>query len=212
MSEPMREVSPEDVAAAAKRYPGMPGPLAIARYMMDEMAEGNLAHPLRPGMAWGGLHGERLGFMFEKLAESVYNHRQKAITVKLVAQDYPFDYDHWGLEVVKVDDGHVGGADAEPSPVAGWPCCSCDETIKPHDHDAAVVLLGKKAKWEYPSWGAILDTGIDMPGGLGGRASAVLCGKCCGKRVEPRFAIKREGDKYIRVPVEELEDLNGNSS
>jgi hypothetical protein len=200
MSEPMRDISPEDLAAAAKRYPGMPGPLAVARYMMDDMAEGQLNRPLRPGMAWGSLHTERLGFMFEKMAESVYHHRQKAITVRLVSDSYPYDYDHWSLEVVKVEADPA--FQDEESPFAGWPCCGCDEVIDKHDFEASVAMLDKLAKWLYPSWGSFVT-------GEGGRASAVLCGKCTGKQVEPRYAIKLENKKYVRVPVEELEDLNG---
>lgn len=203
MSDPMRNVSPEDVAAAAKRYPGMPGPLAIARYMLDREMESPGKLPLQPGASWGGVHLERVGVMVQKLAQAVYGQRKKAITVRLVSEDYPYDYDHWGIEVVSVE------ADPEQEKTqgsfAGWPCCSCDETIKPDDSGASAVMLDKLAKWQYPSWGSFVT-------GQLGRASAVLCGTCADAGKLPRFAIKLEGEKYVRVPIEELEDLNGNKS
>uniref|UniRef100_A0A6H1Z829 Uncharacterized protein n=2 Tax=viral metagenome TaxID=1070528 RepID=A0A6H1Z829_9ZZZZ len=85
--------------------------------------------------------------------------------------------------------------------LAGWPCCACDEMIM-DDPDASVVLVDKLATWEYPSWGNILE-------GSGGRASASLCGRCTNEERPPKYAIRNEGEVHIRVPLDELEDLEG---
>ena len=90
----------------------------------------------------------------------------------------------------------------ESTVLAGWPCCACNEIIKGDDPDASVVLVDKLATWEYPSWGNILD-------GSGGRASASLCGRCTTEERPPQYAIKNEGEAHIRVPLDELEDLEG---
>lgn len=85
--------------------------------------------------------------------------------------------------------------------LAGWPCCACDEMIM-DDPDASVVLVDKLATWEYPSWGNVLE-------GSGGRASASLCGRCTNEERPPKYAIRNEGEVHIRVPLDELEDLEG---
>jgi len=86
--------------------------------------------------------------------------------------------------------------------LAGWPCCACNEIIKGDDPDASVVLVDKLATWEYPSWGNVLE-------GSGGRASASLCGRCTNEERPPKYAIRNEGEVHIRVPLDELEDLEG---
>jgi len=89
----------------------------------------------------------------------------------------------------------------ESTLLAGWPCCACDEMIR-DDPDASVVLLDKLATWEDPSWGNVLE-------GSGGRASASLCGRCTTEERPPQYAIRNEGEAHIRVPLDEMEDLEG---
>lgn len=76
---------------------------------------------------------------------------------------------------------------------------SCGKTIQPGDIEASGIMLQKKANWQYPVWGNILE-------GTGGLAVAALCGDCAGK--EPTNAIKKAGEKFELVPLSELEDYN----
>jgi hypothetical protein len=200
MPEKSGNVSPEDIEAAQQRYPDLPAPLSVARYLLDKEMENPGRFPLQKGSAWGGVHLERVGVMVQKLAEAVYHQYKKSITIKLTATDYPETYDHWGIEITEVEGGAPG--ESTQHPLFGWPCCSCGKPIQNDDTTAAVAMLDKLAKWQYPTWGNVL-------AGTGGRAMAVLCGSCSEARKAPDYAIKRDGKKFIRVSLKELEDING---
>ncbi len=193
-----REVSQEEIKKAQERYPGLPLPLAISRYILDKLSEGDLTRPLTVGSAWGGQHLERVGFIAQKLAEAVYHQGKKSITIKMEAEDFPFDYDHWTIEITGVESPKPG--EVENNPFDGWPCCACDKTIRSDDVEVAAAVLEKKAKWEYPAWGNVLT-------GDSGKAIAVLCGACSNAGKEATYAIKKEGEKFTRVPLSELEDV-----
>jgi hypothetical protein len=198
MTGESKQVSPEVIRAAMERYPGYPVTLAVSKYMMDELHEGQLIGPLLPGSRWGGVHLERVGEMIQKLADAMYHQRKKSIDIKIECEDFPDDWDHIGLEVTKVESGKQ--EEIDQMALAGWPCCACDDLIKGDDTESQVVMLDKLAKWGYPTWGNVLT-------GVGGRAVAVLCGKCIKAGEKARFAIKKDDKKYSRVPLTELEDL-----
>lgn len=200
MPKQSEEVSSEEIAAAMERYPGIPFPLAVTKYRLDQQMEGNIRWHLAPGSAWGGVHLERIGFIVQQMAEAVYHQSRKSITVKLTATDFPDTYDHWEVAIVAVEGGAKG--EVELNPLAGWPCCACDETIGKDDFECGVAMLDKLAKWSYPTWGNILT-------GTGGRALAVLCGKCAKAKKTTQYAVKKDGEKFIRVPIKVLEDING---
>jgi hypothetical protein len=200
MAEESKEISREEVAAAMERYPGLPAPLAVSRYMIDQMHENAPIGQLTAGSAWGGVHLEQVGQLVQRLAEAVYHQRKEAVTIRLVSEDYPWDYDHWGIEVKEVELGE--NYEPEPSPLTDWPCCGCDETIQADDAGCQVVLLDKLATWDYPTYGNVLE-------GTGGRALGVLCGKCVEAKRTASHAVKKDGEKFTRVPLEELEDING---
>ncbi len=88
---------------------------------------------------------------------------------------------------------------------AGRPCCACKETITGDDTKASAIMLQKKAKWDYPTWGNGLD-------GIGGRAIALVCGKCLEQNRQPEYALKLNGDDWADpkdielVPLVDLED------
>lgn len=190
-----QQFSQEDVEEAMKRYPGYPTPLAMAKYMMDKILFGTGIPALQAGLGWGGVHLERVGQLVQMLAEAVYHQYRESITIKLTATDYPDTYDHWWVEVVEVK-----GGKPEVPPLAGWPCCSCKNTITAEERPS-LVLLKKKAMWTYPSWGNVLNSSA-------GRASAVLCEACTAAGKQPEYAIKKEGDTFDLVPLSELEDLD----
>ena len=109
---------------------------------------------------------------------------------------------HYPLDCEEAQCSHyLQETETSEAPLAGWPCCACDETIKGDDRDSGPVLLDKLATWEDPSWGNVLD-------GSGGRASASLCGHCANEERPPQYAIKNEGEAHIRVPLDELEDID----
>lgn len=192
-----RELDSEEIKQAMERYPGMPLPLAVTGFMLDrEMETGELGK-LAAGMAWGGVHLERVGQMVQKMAEAMYHQQKKSITITIEAQDFPDTWDHIWLAIKDVQ----GGTQEEMNRMglAGWPCCSCDEIIKGNDTLAQVLMLDKKAKWDYPVWGNFL-TGERL------KAAATQCGQCVTGGAKPLYAIRKDGEKYIRVPISELED------
>jgi hypothetical protein len=197
MADKSERVSSEDIKAAVERYPGIPMPLAVSKYKLDQMVEGQPLGRLQAGMGWGGVHLERVGETVQKLAQTMYEQKKKSITLKIECEDFPFDWDHIWLEVTNVEAGKQ--EEIDQMTFAGWPCCACDEVIKGDDSDTSAVILEKKVKWEYPKWGDILT-------GEGGKAIAVLCGTCANAGKTPLYAIKKDGDKYTRVPLTELED------
>ena len=101
----MSEVSQEEVKAAMERYPDLPAPLAVSRYMLDQIAESGPVGKLQPGLVWGGVHLERVGANVQLLADAMYQQSKKAITITITATDFPESYDHLWLEVKDVDSG-----------------------------------------------------------------------------------------------------------
>lgn len=193
----MGEVSQEEIKAAMERYPGMPVTLAVTRYMLDKQMEDSPTEELRAGTGWGGIHLETVGMLVQKLANAMYEQGKKAITLSISAQDFPESWDHIWLEIKHVDSG--SSKEIHRMGLAGWPCCCCGETIRGDDTQAHVILLPKLARWEYPTWGNVLD-------GTQGGATAVRCGECSRASSEPTYAVKKVGDQFERVPVSELED------
>jgi len=200
----MSEVSQEEIKAAMRRYPGMPITLAISKYMLDKMIESSPVGEFRPGLMWGGVHLERVGENVQLLAEAMYEQRKKAMTITLTATDFPESWDHFELEVKEVDSGTP--EEKEHMGFAGRPCCACKETITGDDTKAGAIMLQKKANWDYPAWGNVLD-------GTSGRAVASLCGKCFVENRQPEYALKLNGDDWTDpqnielVPLSELEDV-----
>jgi len=192
----MGEVSQEEIRAATERYPGIPVPLAVAKYMADRQLE-NEPISLKPGLGWGGIHLERVGQLVQKMADAMYEQGKKGMTISIEAIDFPESWDHISIAIKDVD----SGTDEEIASMglAGWPCCCCDETIKGTDRQAAIIMLHKRAKWDYPSWGNVLD-------GTSGMASASVCGQCLKEEREILYAVKKNGNTFVRVPVAELED------
>ena len=192
-----KTITPDAIKAAMERYPGIPLPLATTRYLLDQALEKHPIGVLVAGQYWGGVHLERVGQMAQRLAQAMYGQRKKSITVRFSAEDFPETWDHIGIGIEEVDVGSQ--EEIGRMGIAGWPCCSCGETIKGDDTGVAVMLLEKRAKWKYPVWGNVLD-------GSGGKASAVICGRCMSAQKQPEYAIKKEGDKFERVPIKDLED------
>lgn len=184
------EVSQLELKMAVQRYPGLPLPLALSKYKLDQLAESSPTGPLHPGLAWGGLHLERVGAMVQKLAEAMYHQGRKSITVKIQSTDFPESWDPIELEIVDVD----RGAEEEIARMglAGWPCCSCDQVISGEDRQASFVMLNKMTKWSYPTWGNILY-------GTQGRAIASQCGRCITAGMKPLYAVKKTEEGYERV-------------
>ena len=200
----MSEVSQVEIKAAMERYPGLPVTLAVTKYMLDKMVESSPVGELRPGLIWGGVHLERIGENVQLLAEAMYEQRKKAITITLTATDFPETWDHFELAVKEVDSGTP--EEKGQMGFAGRPCCACGETITGDDTKASAMMLQKKATWAYPTWGNVLD-------GTGGKASALLCGKCLEENRQPEYALKLNGDDWTDpknielVPLAELEDV-----
>jgi len=200
----MSEVSQEEIKAAAARYPGMPITLAVTKYMLDKMIQSSPIGEFRPGLMWGGVHLERVGENVQLLAEAMYQQSKKAITITLTATDFPESWDHLELEVKDVDNGTP--EEKEQKGFAGRPCCACKETITGDDTKASAIMLQKEAKWDYPTWGNVLD-------GTGGRAIALVCGKCLEQDRQPEYALKLNGDDWTDpknielVPLSDLEDV-----
>lgn len=200
----MSEVSPGEIRAAMERYPGMPATLALAKYMLDKMVESSPVGELRPGRMWGGVHLERVGANVQLLAEAMYEQGKKALTITLTATDFPETWDHFELEVKEVDSGTP--EEKEQTGFAGRPCCACKETITGDDTKASAIMLQKKATWDYPKCGNVLE-------GTGGRAIALVCGKCLEQNRQPEYALKLNGDDWTDtknielVPLSELEDV-----
>lgn len=200
----MSEVSQEDINAAVARYPGVPIPLAITKYMVDQHMERQETPPLNVGVSWGGIHLESVGILVQKLANAMYEQRKRGITITIQATDFPESWDHILIDVKDVDSG--APEELERMGLAGYPCCACDEVIKGDDTHSTAVILEKRAKWKYPTWGNVLY-------GTEGMAVAALCGKCVGEERQPLFAIKKEdgaedieNQRFVRVPLSELED------
>jgi len=198
LGEP-EQVSPEDIQAAKERYPGLPYPLALAKYMLDKLLFGTGVIELRPGTSWGGIHLETIGQLVQKLADAMYHQAKKEITIIIRADDFPRSYDHLTVEIKEVDVGTE--EEAEKFPFTNWPCCACVKPIPPGDAGATIVLLKKKATWVYPTWGNVLQ-------GSGGLASAVICGSCAAAGKQPNHAIKKEGGMFELVSLSELEDID----
>ena len=201
----MSEVSQEEIRAAMERYPGIPAPLAVSKYMLDKVAESSPVGKLRPGLMWGGVHLERVGANVQLLAEAMYEQRKKAIAIILTATDFPESWDHFELAVKDVDSGTE--EEIQMMGLAGWPCCSCDETIKGDDTQAEAIILNKQAKWRYPTWGNVLY-------GSEGAAIATRCGRCSKEGRQPIYAVKKvDGaedvydNRFERVTLSELEDI-----
>lgn len=97
MTGKSKEVSPEVIKAATERYPGYPAPLAISKYMMDQLSEDQEMAPLQAGLGWGGVHLERIGQMVQKLADAMYHQRKKSITLKIECEDLPRPGTTFGL-------------------------------------------------------------------------------------------------------------------
>jgi hypothetical protein len=198
MADASKPLSQKEIAAAIEQYPGMPLPMAIARYMLDKRWQGQQLSQLRKGMGWGGIHLETIGLLVQKIAEAVYHLNKKSVTIRLEATNFPLDFDHWWVEIQQVEAGRP--EDREPSALAGWPCSCCEATIREDDYDAVVVMLKKLAKWQFPTYGHLLN-------GSSGRALGAKCGACVKANIEAISAIKKDGDKFVRVPLSELEDL-----
>lgn len=194
----MGEVSREAIKAAMERYPGLPAPLAVSKYMLDQVAESGPVGQLRPGLMWGGVHLERVGANVQLLAEAMYHQSKKAITITLTATDFPESWDHLEVEAKDVDSGSP--EEFEGKGLDGWPCCACDEVIKGNDSQATAVTLQKRAKWDFPAWGDVLC-------GNSGMAIATLCGRCSTEGRQPVYAIKKEDERFVRVPLSELEEV-----
>ena len=194
----MGEVSQDKIQAAMERYPGMPVTLAVARYMLDQVAESGPVGELRPGLMWGGVHLERVGANVQLLAEAMYQQSKKAITITLTATDFPESWDHFELAVKDVDSGSP--EEFEGKGLDGWPCCACDEVIKGTDGQSTAIVLQKRAKWDFPIWGNVLY-------GNSGMAIATLCGQCSAEGAQPLHAIKKEDERFVRVPLSELEEV-----
>jgi len=199
----MNEVSPEEVKAAIKRYPGIPITLAISRYMLDKQLENEPIWPLHHGLGWGGVHLDAVGELVQKLANAMYEQRKKALIITIEATDFPESWDHIWLEIKDVDSG-------TPKKIGrmglfGWPCCACDEIITGEDVHAVAVMLEKHAKWQYPTWGNALR-------GTSGLALAALCGRCAGDGRQPIYAVKKVDNaaagRFERVPLTELQNVN----
>lgn len=202
----MSEVSQEEIRAAAERYPGMPITLAVSKYMLDKAFEQEPMPPLNKGLGWGGVHLERVGQLVQKLADAMYHQGKKAIAITIQATDFPESYDHIWVEIKDVDSGTP--EEKEQMGFAGRPCCACKETITGDDTKASAIMLQKKAKWNYPVWGNVLD-------GTGGKATALLCGKCLEQDRQPEYALKLNADDWANpknielVPLADLEDVSG---
>jgi len=198
----MDELSPEEIKTATERYPGMPVPLAISRYLLDRQWADKPMGPLCPGLGWGGVHLETVGMLVQKLANAMYQQGKKALVITIEATDFPESWDHIWLEIKDVD----GGTPMEIGRMglSGWPCCACGEVITVDDLNAVAVMLEKRAVWKHPTWGNGL-RGID------GLALAVLCGRCAGEKRQPVYAVKKVEDNesggFERVPLTELKDI-----
>ena len=90
---------------AAKRYPGLPRPLAIARAMNDLW----VLRAVRPvkGLMWGGVHEENIPDIIAKLVKAMYEGPHapiRAITVRIEVED-PLceDYTHFWIEIMDVE-------------------------------------------------------------------------------------------------------------
>jgi hypothetical protein len=194
-----KEVTQEEIKAAMERYPGLPVPLAVSKFMLDEQFDQAELSELHAGLYWGGLHLERVGAIAQKLADAMYHQLKKSITIKLEATDYPESWDHIGLELIEVQEGTREETDRMG--LAGWPCCACDSIIQGTDNDASMVMLSKVAKWDYPSWGNFLT-------GTKGFAVAALCGQCIRGEKKPQYALRKDGETFRRVRLTELEDIS----
>jgi len=195
----MSEVSPGEVKAAMERYPGIPATLAVAKYKLDQYMESSPVEELKPGMGWGGVHLETVGKLIQKLVNALYEQGKKGITITIEAEDFPDSWDHLWIEVKEVGPG------SPRTGFAGRPCCACKEIITGDDSKASAVMLQKKAKWDYPTWGNVVDGT--------GKAIALVCGKCHEQNHQPEYALKLNGDDWTDlknielVPLSELEDV-----
>lgn len=79
-------------------------------------------------------------------------------------------------------------------------CCACDERIGNNGAHINVIMLDKKAEWEFPTAGNIRT-------GERGMAVAIICDKCVEGRKLPKFAIKFDKSEVIRVPISELKNF-----
>jgi len=101
MSEP---VSEEIIKKAMERYPGLPAPLAVARYLLwEKTAEGFQGDWIKPRTSWGGLHLEDLGDMVNQIAEGIYRQGKRRVVLEFEVEDFPESWDHWLLTIREVE-------------------------------------------------------------------------------------------------------------
>jgi len=205
MSMEGHEVTQEEIKAAMERYPGIPFPLAVSKYKLDQVFEKEPVPPLQAGYGWGGVHLERVGILVQKLADAMYHQGKKGMAIIIQATDFPESYDHLWVEVKEVDSGTE--EEVQRMRLGGWPCCACDKEIKGEDADASWVMLQKRATWKYPTWGNVMF-------GTQGGAIASMCGVCTNAGMKPLYAVRKaegaedsEDERFERVPLSELEDM-----
>ena len=100
------EVSRAELEAlAARRYPGLPLPLAMVKAMNDLWA----LRTVRPvkGLMWGGVHEENIPDIVAKLVRAIIHGPYapiRAITVRIEVEDPSCeDYTHFWVEIVDVE-------------------------------------------------------------------------------------------------------------
>lgn len=212
MTDESKEVTQDVMFAASERYPGIPLPLAISRYMLDLKMEESDFGQLTPGICWGGIHLERVGPVVQKVADAMYHQMKKSITITLEATDYPDSYDHIQISVTGVEGGTAGDIPFGPSgseyvPLTGWPCCACTKPIPEGDTNSHVVMLSKVATWKHPTWGNFLTGGMN-------HALAVRCGECATAKKDVIYALKGPDGgndpnkpRFELVEIDSLEDV-----
>ena len=116
--EPQPEVSQAELEAlAARRYPGLPRPLAVVKAMNDLWVLGSV-RPVK-GLMWGGVHEENIPDIIAKLVKAMYEGPHapiRAITVRIEVEDPSCeDYTHFLVEIMDVEKPSEDGSEDDRS-------------------------------------------------------------------------------------------------
>jgi hypothetical protein len=76
-------------------------------------------------------------------------------------------------------------------------CCACNCIIGENGENINIVQLPRIATWKYPVGGNILTGARD-------RAVAVVCNVCIENNAPINYAIRFDGKKIVRVPIDNL--------
>ena len=76
-------------------------------------------------------------------------------------------------------------------------CCACNCVIGENGENINLVQLQHIATWKYPTSGNILT-------GTKNHAVAAVCNVCIENNVPINYAIRFDGGKIVRVPINDL--------